>query len=352
MITDLNKESKIALDIFNAKVIRKASLKKEKPFKNTITKKTSEEICSSTYVCTKYQLVFEDCPPYEVCIFDTQNECWWETVCYNDSYSFLETPLYDPYNCYDNPGTPWCKEGCNDCGDGSGGDGTEEEDDQIDTTELTDQLKCIYGKLIKNSLEFKNAILRFDGDFPISHLKFSINNNLPIDVYGKTMLPTNFVTEIQINGNSINSLSDLGKALVFAHEIIHAEIFRKMLSAAQLGTLTSDGSNMTIEQQTNYVNSLKDNFPGLYDYYFKRYKPSWNHEMMANHYRSTISDMIQNFDGNRLNKSTYDAISWLGLGKLDKNNTTIAWDTLSNDDKEVIEKLIIENIYNSPKNCN
>ena len=121
MITDLNKESKIALDIFNAKVIRKASLKKEKPFKNTITKKTSEEICSSTYVCTKYQLVFEDCPPYEVCIFDTQNECWWETVCYNDSYSFPETPLYDPYNCYDNPGTPWCKEGCNDCGDGSGG---------------------------------------------------------------------------------------------------------------------------------------------------------------------------------------------------------------------------------------
>jgi hypothetical protein len=125
MITDLNKESKIALDIFNAKVIRKASLKKEKPFKNTITKKTSEEICSSTYVCTKYQLVFEDCPPYEVCIFDTQNECWWETVCYNDSYSFLETPLYDPYNCYDNPGTPWCKEACNDCGDGSGGQGNQ-----------------------------------------------------------------------------------------------------------------------------------------------------------------------------------------------------------------------------------
>ena len=233
-----------------------------------------------------------------------------------------------------------------------GGAEVTEEDDQIDISDLTEPLKCIYGKLSENSLEFKIAILKFDGEFPVSHLKFSINDNLPKDVYGKTMLPTNFVTEIQINGNSINSLSDLGKALVFAHEIIHAEIFRKMLSAAKLGTLTSDGSNMTVEQQTNYVNSLKDNFPGLYDYYFKRYKPSWNHEMMANHYRSTISDMIQNFDGNRLNKSTYDAIAWLGLGKLDKNNTTIAWDALSNDDKESIEKLIIENIYNGPKNCN
>lgn len=49
---------------------------------------------------------------------------------------------------------------------------------------------------------------------------------------------------------------------------------------------------MNAQQQTNYVNSLKDNFPGLYDYFLVRYKPTWNHEMMANHYRTTIADII------------------------------------------------------------
>ncbi|CAM2906949.1 hypothetical protein SAMN05444143_105138 [Flavobacterium succinicans] len=55
--------------------------------------------------------------------------------------------------------------------------------------------------------------------------------------------------------------------------------------------------------------------------------------MMANHYRSTIADVIQQFDNNRLPLSTYEAVAWVGLGKLDKNVTTIAWDNLPPDVK-------------------
>lgn len=121
--------------------------------------------------------------------------------------------------------------------------------------------------------------------------------------------------------------------------------------AAQIGTLTPDASNMTAQQQVNYINSMKDNFPGLYDYYFKRYKPTWNHEMMANHYKGIIADVIQQFDNNRLPRSTYEAVSWVGLGKLDSNITTIAWDNLSLEEKNKINNLINDNFYNGPSNC-
>lgn len=217
--------------------------------------------------------------------------------------------------------------------------------------ELTGEAKCIYEKLRNSSTGFENSIKKFDGDFPVSHLKLTINDNLEPNVYGITLPPVNYITEVQISNNALRSLSDLGKATVFAHEIIHAEIFRKMLSAAQLGNL--DPNNMTAQQQTNYVNSLKDNFPGLYDYYLVRYKPTWNHEMMANHYRTTIADIIQKFDNNRLPRSTYEAVSWVGLGVLDsdKGLTTIAWDNLTPAEKTAINNLIKDNFYNGPSNC-
>jgi hypothetical protein len=222
----------------------------------------------------------------------------------------------------------------------------------IDPSFLNTKAECIYNKLMGSSTGFKNAIQKFDGEFPVSHLKLTINDNLEPNVYGITLPPVNYITEVQISNNALRSLSDLGKATVFAHEIIHAEIFRKMLSAAQLGNL--DPNNMNAQQQTNYVNSLKDNFPGLYDYYLVRYKPTWNHEMMANHYRTTIADIIQKFDNNRLSRSTYEAVSWVGLGVLDsdKGLTTIAWDNLTPEQKIVINNLIRDNFYNGPSNCN
>ncbi|WP_264531457.1 hypothetical protein [Flavobacterium sp. N502540] len=216
---------------------------------------------------------------------------------------------------------------------------------------LTGKAKCIFEKLKKSSSGFENAIKKFDGEFTVSHLKLTVNDALPADVYGQTQLPINFVTEIQISNSGLGNLSDLGSATVFAHEIIHAEIYRKMLAAAQIGTLTPDSSNMSPQQQINYVNSLKDNFPGLYDYYYKRWRSTWNHEMMANHYRSTIANIIQQFDNNRLPRSVYESIAWLGLGKLDTNVTTIAWDNLSSEQKAITTKLINEHFYNGPSNC-
>jgi hypothetical protein len=258
------------------------------------------------------------------------------------TYVYLPSQPYYPYTSPTSTYNPY----------GTGGGGTTSGPSSFETTYqitnlLSGRVKCIYQRLMNSNSKFKNAIQKFDGEFPVSHLKLSINNQLEENVYGITLPPVNYVTEIQFSENNFRSLSDLGSATVFAHEIIHAEIFRKMLSAAQRGTLNSKSP----QEQIILVNSLKNNFPGLYDYYEKRFKSTWNHEMMANHYRSTIADAIQEFDNNHLPRATYEAVAWVGLGKLDRNTTTIAWDNLSPEEKAKINKLISENFYNGPSTC-
>lgn len=41
---------------------------------------------------------------------------------------------------------------------------------------------------------------------------------------------------------------------------------------------------------------FKSDFPGLQDYYIERYRPTWNHNMMAEHYIDVIANAIEEFD--------------------------------------------------------
>ena len=227
-------------------------------------------------------------------------------------------------------------------------------DDQI-IVELTGKAKCIYEKLQELSNGFKNAIKKFDGDFPVSHIKFDINNSLPTGNYGVTLQPNNYSITIEMSNTQLGTISDLGAAVSFAHEVIHAEIFRKMFSAAQNNNL--DPANMIRQQQIDYVNSLKDNFPGIYDYYIERYRPNWNHNMMAQHYRNTIADIVQEFDNNSLPRSVYEDISWAGLRIIDNPNisgseSSIAWSNLDSQEKSRIISNVSKYFHNGTQNCN
>jgi len=222
-------------------------------------------------------------------------------------------------------------------------------DDQI-INNLTDKAKCIYDKLNISSSDFKNAIQKFDGEFPVSHLTFIINNSLPTGNYGRTIAPDNYNITIEMSNTQLGTISDLGGAVSFAHEMIHAEIFRKMLSAAQTGNLDPD--NMTQEQQVNYVESLRDNFPGLYDYYYIRHHPTWNHNLMAQHYRSTIADIAQEFDNSNLSRQIYEDIAWAGLRVLENMNNSIAWDNLSSTEQQRISNNLSNTFVNGSSNCN
>lgn len=215
---------------------------------------------------------------------------------------------------------------------------------------LEGKAKCVYEKLQELSEGFSNSIKKFDGDFPVSHLTFNINNSLPDGNYGRTLAPVNYNITIEMSNTQLGKISDIGGAVSFAHEVIHAEIYRKMLSAAQTGNLDPD--NMTQEQQVNYVESLRDNFPGLYDYYYERHQPTWNHDMMAQHYISTIADIAQEFDNSNLSRQVYEDIAWAGLRVLEDMNNSVAWDNLSPTEQQRITNNLSNTFINGSSNCN
>lgn len=162
--------------------------------------------------------------------------------------------------------------------------------------------------------------------------------------------PNNYNITIAFSNTQLANISDLGSAVAFAHEVIHAEIFRKMLAAAQTGDL--DPNNMTQQEQIDYVNSLINDFPGIYDYYIDRYQPTWNHDMMAQHYGSVIADIIEEFDNQRLSRQVYEDVSWAGLRILENLNNSIAWDGLTSSEQARITNNLSNFFHNGTSTCN
>src|SRR5690606_4290704 len=119
---------------------------------------------------------------------------------------------------------------------------------------LTGKAKCVYDKLVNSSANFKAAIKKFDGEFPVAHLKYSMDNNLTDSINAITNNSGEFTIEIRFNENTLNQRTLLGLARTIAHETIHAELYRKVRSV---------GGMISI-----------DDFPGIYDYY-RRYVKDW-----------------------------------------------------------------------------
>lgn len=136
--------------------------------------------------------------------------------------------------------------------------------------------------------------------------------------------------------------SILGLARTFTHEVIHAEMYRKVRSV---------NNNISI-----------NDFPGIYDYY-RRYLKNWQHQQMAQHYIATIADILQTFDGNKNTRQYYEDISWVGLYRLrDKNNPgpdsnpnyiySEAWKSLTIAQQNRIKVNISNSENNQTKVCN
>ena len=196
---------------------------------------------------------------------------------------------------------------------------------------------------------FQNYLKNFDGDFSVAHLKLSAGD---VGSHAITSPPENFLIEIKFDVAILSTVPSLDVAGTFIHEMIHAEIFRKMMIAAQNGSL--DPASMTTQQQINYVNNLKNNFSGIYDYYVNRYHPNWTHQMMAQHYINIIIQVLKQYD-NTQSSEVYEAIAWGGLmgqGIINSTtglplNPTVAWQNIPQ-----TQRLQILNTYNNFKNNN
>jgi hypothetical protein len=86
---------------------------------------------------------------------------------------------------------------------------------------------------------------------------------------------------------------------LYQHEIIHAEIFKKAIVVQQKRDLNTN--NYTTEENINFVNSLRDNFPGLYDYYYARDYNQFN----AQHIDPQLQ-IYQTFDNNTFPRQIYE----------------------------------------------
>jgi hypothetical protein len=201
-------------------------------------------------------------------------------------------------------------------------------------------LKSVYNDMGKAST-FKSYLENFEAEFSVAHLRFSSSTTLAADTNAETSAPQNYLITITFNENNLNR-PRLSVARTMIHEMIHAEIFRKLLSVAQ---------HPSIQLDQNQLIQLRNDYPGLYDYYM-RWK--WNipqgqspssaqHEAMAQHYRGIIKQALEEFDNSQTDE-IYEALAWTGL------QNTVAWNSLSQTERDNINQNVTTFFANNP-NC-
>ena len=234
-------------------------------------------------------------------------------------------------------------------GGGSGGESTslELEDDKIiiDPSFENSKANCIYEKLKQLSTSFANAIKKFDGEFPVAHLQFKLED-LDDNTRGITEPPLNYVITITLNNdNSVNGINyrpNLLTAKTLIHEVIHAEMFRKLIS------ISNTNGNIDVSLITQMLH--QGNYPGMLDYYTRYGINGFQHQQMAQHYRETIARILQEYDTGFVVPSSqfplqlYMDLAWEGLNHSD----LIAWqNVISKTERDRIDAVIEDYIVNN-----
>ncbi len=191
------------------------------------------------------------------------------------------------------------------------------------------RIYSIYNK-IKHAVNIKQYLQNFDAQFSVAHLVLDVkpfeDGN---DANAKTYEPEHYRIEIIFNSNKLNRpWLDIARTMM--HEMIHAEMYRILLS------LASTNGQIDKEDLKNKLTS--HNYPGLYEYYRMYNFDDMQHEQMADYYRNIISTFLKQLDSSLTNEQA-DAMAWVGLQE------TTAWNNLT-----IQQKNNIINIYNSWRN--
>ncbi|RPD90068.1 hypothetical protein EGM88_15735 [Aureibaculum marinum] len=193
----------------------------------------------------------------------------------------------------------------------------------------------MYKKLVENS-NINKILENFqDGNKPSQfNLKFVMSTSLG-NLTNATTIKSGNTFIIKINQNRAENKNTV---LTIARTIIHEGIHARLREFA-----VREGSNET-------------SFPGVYDY-FRRFKKNWDHQQMAEHYRSTIAEGLKEYDNGQHSDSFYNALAWEGLSEIkDLNGNhdriyTEAWKKLSATEKQEVLDIIIEEKQNGNKIC-
>ncbi len=191
------------------------------------------------------------------------------------------------------------------------------------------RLNCIFNKA-KTSANFKQYLTNYDSRFSVAHLQFDVKS-LPSSTNAQTNYPIGYWIKIDINSNNLNRPTlDIARTLM--HEIIHAEMFRILLSIAP----TSNGQ-IDVVQLKAMLNAR--DYPGIYDYYRRYGVNNMQHEQMAAHFRGIIKNFLKQIDGS-ITDVQAESMAWVGL------QGTVAWNNLGSTNQNNILNTY-NNWYNS-----
>ena len=231
-------------------------------------------------------------------------------------------------------------------------------DDQVFVDEEFKNHKClkdIYAQMGKAS-KFQEYLENFEEDFSVADLRFTADDNFSgneDERYHNAMaitkpplssneIKTKFNTDPLTTGNILDK-PDVFKAVSMIHEMIHAEMYRKMLDAmieAQGAGATLDWTDLTYDEFREYIDvTLQNKYFGIWDYYV-RYDnnddtpDNGQHQQMAQHYRDIIKQALSDFDPT-LTEEQKEALSWVGLNEAN----IVAWQNLTEEQQEAINDL-------------
>jgi hypothetical protein len=219
---------------------------------------------------------------------------------------------------------------------------------------------CLYGVYTEmgKATKFKEYLQNFEPNGSIADLRFTTDDNFAINEenYTNAMAitkPPLTSNEIKIKFNTdpntagyILNKPDVFKAVAMIHEILHAEMYRKMLNAVRAAEISGNNlnwTNWTSEQFYNdFLNSLENKYFGIFDY-FTRYNygipfgnnpNDYQHQQMAQHYRDVVKQALTDYDLT-LTENQKEAISWIGLDTAD----IVAWQNLTPSERTAINNL-------------
>jgi len=199
------------------------------------------------------------------------------------------------------------------------------------------KLNGIYNK-IKTAANFKQYLENFEPTFSVAHLMFDLDATQNPNALAETNPPSNYWIKIIFNKNK--DWDNTPKAVIadtFMHEMIHAEIYRKLMSLAS--------TNGAIDVNKITADLLQHNYPGLFDYYvrFTKGDADAQHQLMAAHYVNIMVNFLKQVYGSQYTDLEYRTIVWMGL------QDTKAWSLLPEVDRKLYIKTWNENYWSWEK---